>query len=212
MSKAVGGFVYVVGVDWHGPVKIGVAIDVVRRIDRLQSGNHLKLSVLWQSERLTDPFAVETLLHQRFAAWLVRGEWFHIDGLSVETIAGAVADVAGEVRDQRVVDKETLACSQAVVAMIDRLRRVEGMSTEDALGQIAVDTGLGRSTIWSLRYRPPFAVTVGVYAAVAALVYRLAGRAPFETYDIPPELVLRLVTEHIKLPLGDAESRTGTEG
>jgi hypothetical protein len=59
-----------------GPVKIGIAGDVQKRLDGLQSANHERLAVIAVMEG--DP-ALEAALHARFQPGRIRGEWFKKD-------------------------------------------------------------------------------------------------------------------------------------
>lgn len=56
-----------------GPVKIGHATDVQRRLSHLQSGSHEALTVIHQYE---GGYGHELALHKRFTDLRIRGEWF----------------------------------------------------------------------------------------------------------------------------------------
>jgi Meiotically up-regulated gene 113 len=66
--------VYMIRAGEHGPVKIGVADNVSRRLADMQVGNHEKLALIRVFEG--GP-AEETRLHERFADNHLRGEWHH---------------------------------------------------------------------------------------------------------------------------------------
>jgi len=64
---------YIIRAGLAGPVKIGKADDVEHRREALQTAHHETLHVL----RVIDThFDAEPILHERFAALRIRGEWF----------------------------------------------------------------------------------------------------------------------------------------
>lgn len=65
--------VYMIRQGERGPVKIGVAKDVVRRLETMQTGNHERLTLLRTFEGDT---AEERRLHRQFADHRLSGEWF----------------------------------------------------------------------------------------------------------------------------------------
>jgi hypothetical protein len=214
MSKSV---IYVIGTDWQSPVKIGVATSVVRRLERLQSGNHITLSALWQSTALEDAFAVEAALHERFAEYRIRGEWFQIPGLEAKTMRDAVESYAATAKSRRHAPKED-TCAAAIAAaklLVDRRRRLDRLSTEDAIGWVASMAQIGRCTIWALLYRPPSDVMASTYINLALLVYREAGRPDFAISDTPEPAVLKLVIgalqggAHLEAAIREAEAALG---
>jgi predicted nucleic acid-binding Zn ribbon protein len=73
-------FVYFIGEEPDGPVKIGVANDPEARVGLLQIGNPRTLTLLAASR---GGIRYERELHERFSAWRLRGEWFdrHAEGL-----------------------------------------------------------------------------------------------------------------------------------
>lgn len=223
MSRA---FVYAVGTDWQSPIKIGVASNVERRLERLQSGNHVTLSALWESMALEDAFAVEAALHERFAEYRIRGEWFLVPSLNADTLKAAVEELAAAAKSRRFAPKAG-TCEAAIAAvkmLVDRRRRLDRLSTEDAIGWVAAMAQVGRSTIWSLLYRPPSDVMASAYANIALLAYREAGRPDFALADLPEPMVLKLVVGGIEggatlaaaiseaeAALGDPKGGTGGE-
>jgi hypothetical protein len=67
---------YIVRAGDNGPVKIGRASDVARRVAELQLANPERLTVI----RIIDtPFDNEAVLHARFAHRSLHGEWFSFD-------------------------------------------------------------------------------------------------------------------------------------
>jgi hypothetical protein len=188
-----GGFLYVIGQDWCSPIKIGVASNVPKRLDRLQCANPAPLRILWQSDRLEDPFGVETAIHGFYDAHRLRGEWFRVPGIMPEDFARAVAEVVVAVRVSRHRPQElsASACAAVVAFLLDRERREKGSTTEAGIGHIAEITGLGRSTIWSLRYRQPPDIYVSAYAAIVGTLWSTKGLPPFDLSNLPtpPEVL-----------------------
>jgi predicted GIY-YIG superfamily endonuclease len=71
--------VYVIG-SGGGPVKIGYARNVNKRLQSLQIGSHEQLYVLETIDRLThkEALAIERAVHKELADKRVRGEWFDV--------------------------------------------------------------------------------------------------------------------------------------
>lgn len=183
-----------IGVDWVRPVKIGVASDVSRRLDRLQAGNHLQLTTLWQSELLDDPFAVESMLHNAYEPHRIRGEWFSIPDFSSDAIVAAVAGARAAARLFPEPDAESRAAVSACLFLLGVCLR-QGMGIEEAIGSVAASSGLGRSTVWALRYRPPTQIMIMPYARIVADLWRVLGRPEFDHMGIPrPEDVTAAVS------------------
>ena len=71
-------YIYFVQAGYIGPIKIGVAQDVDKRIKDLQVGNHMALLLIAKigpfSE--THAYCIEKNLHKKFRKHHVRGEWF----------------------------------------------------------------------------------------------------------------------------------------
>jgi hypothetical protein len=59
--------------DEFGPVKIGHGVDPVSRLENHQTGNHLELKLL---RTFVGGVEEEAALHDRFALFRIRGEWF----------------------------------------------------------------------------------------------------------------------------------------
>lgn len=66
-------YVYFIRCGASGPIKIGSAYDVAKRIVGLQTAHFEKLTLLGSSEVL-----VEFDVHERFADLRMRGEWFSV--------------------------------------------------------------------------------------------------------------------------------------
>jgi len=73
--KESSGFVYLVKATTTSFYKIGVSKDCYKRLQTLQTGNPLELTII---ERIfsTDCLAVEKALHAYYEAYSIRGEWF----------------------------------------------------------------------------------------------------------------------------------------
>lgn len=73
LSQRDNGFVYFIRAGEQGPIKIGTALDVPRRLKKLQQAHSEKLTILAARKggRVT-----ERKYHERFAALRIRGEWF----------------------------------------------------------------------------------------------------------------------------------------
>jgi len=73
-------FVYFIkaGSNDHSPIKIGVAVDVARRLQELQVGNHEELHIMAAIKALGEDHAywIEKSLHKFFKSDRIRGEWF----------------------------------------------------------------------------------------------------------------------------------------
>jgi hypothetical protein len=72
-------YVYFIQFGDRGPVKIGVARDLKRRLDNLQIANHRKLWLRVSIGPMSPKEAqsVELQLHDFFARHRMRGEWFN---------------------------------------------------------------------------------------------------------------------------------------
>lgn len=196
MSKA---SIYAIGADWGSPIKIGVAADVERRLERLQSGNHITLAVLWHSEAIAEPFAVEAALHQEFDAHRIRGEWFAIPNASPDLLRESTDRHVGVVTSRRHEPKaDTCAAAIMAVKTLVAVHKRDGLSTEQAIGKIASEVGTGRSTIWALLYRPPGDLWASQYGNIALAVFRAAGKPGFDADNLPSPLTLRLVIVQLR--------------
>lgn len=78
-------YIYFVQQGDYGPVKIGLAKNVLKRLDGLLNGSPLELHLraVMPGDR-----AVERQMHQRFAKHHIRGEWFQPDPEIVMFIDG----------------------------------------------------------------------------------------------------------------------------
>jgi hypothetical protein len=73
--KETSGFVYLVKATTTSFYKIGVSKDCYKRLQTLQTGNPLELTII---ERIfsVDCIAIEKALHTYYEAYSIRGEWF----------------------------------------------------------------------------------------------------------------------------------------
>lgn len=71
-----------------GPIKIGRASDVKKRLHALQSGNPYELALLGHA-RFDDAAFVEGGLHGAFEKFRIRGEWFRCDPVILEVARDA---------------------------------------------------------------------------------------------------------------------------
>lgn len=122
--------VYVIGSP-RGPQKIGVALNVARRLGALQTGNSTKLSV-----SLAKPMATpEAKMVEAHAHWLLResrmaGEWFRVSPAAAgRAVRDAIAAVAsGNAQGRSAVGRPKMDVKATLV------RLPEGMAEQiDAL-------------------------------------------------------------------------------
>lgn len=84
-------FVYFVQAgDARGPIKIGYSRNVEKRIESLQTGNHLPIRLLAKIDHPNAP-DIERGLHAEFADIRLEGEWFRAD----ERITSVIAALSG---------------------------------------------------------------------------------------------------------------------
>ena len=73
-------YLYVIksGVTINAPIKIGVAINVERRLDELQTGNPNELVVMYKipMNSRSHAYYTESRLHKQLNRYHIRGEWF----------------------------------------------------------------------------------------------------------------------------------------
>ena len=64
--------------DKNGPIKIGLAMDVEKRLAQLQVGNPYKLKVIasFYVDSKIKAQQIEKSLHKKFMKHSIRGEWF----------------------------------------------------------------------------------------------------------------------------------------
>jgi hypothetical protein len=64
-----------------GAVKIGIAHNIEARLGEIQIGNHEQVTIVYEvpCRNADQARELETLLHQRYVAAHIRGEWFMLD-------------------------------------------------------------------------------------------------------------------------------------
>jgi hypothetical protein len=72
-------YVYFIQAEIGGPVKIGVAQDVSKRLAAMQIGSPFPLRVVKVIDTGSGGYYLERKLHERFAHLRERGEWFRVD-------------------------------------------------------------------------------------------------------------------------------------
>lgn len=74
------GFIYFIS-DNNGHIKIGVTEDVTRRMQQLQTGNAMELSLIHsiRMNSMSDAYDLETILHRTFDEYQVKNEWYRGD-------------------------------------------------------------------------------------------------------------------------------------
>ena len=76
MSEPARGYLYVVKPKYKdGPLKIGIAGDLQKRLDTLQTAHYEDLEVV-MTVLIDAPKQLERQLHKRFREYRIRGEWF----------------------------------------------------------------------------------------------------------------------------------------
>ncbi|MEE1931425.1 GIY-YIG nuclease family protein [Streptomyces sp. TRM 70351] len=81
------GQVYVIGSPGNWTVKIGVSVDLVRRLREIQNSSPVKLAVLWSTP---GGLALEQALHDHFAGIRSHGEWFAFTSDPVRAVQAAL--------------------------------------------------------------------------------------------------------------------------
>lgn len=72
--------IYFVQAGRNGPIKIGSAINVQKRLESLQTGNHEELFLVHQFRTKSPKNAlfIEKRIHRHLSKKLLRGEWFKL--------------------------------------------------------------------------------------------------------------------------------------
>jgi len=73
-------YLYIIksGAQDNAPIKIGVAVNVEKRLDELQTGNPQELIIMYKipMNSRAHAYMVEARLHRQFYRHRIRGEWF----------------------------------------------------------------------------------------------------------------------------------------
>jgi len=179
--------VYVIGQDWSSPVKIGVASNVAKRLERLQSGNPITLAVLWTSELHHDAYGLERHLHLHFADHAVRGEWFNIPDLNAETLSSVAEIFANVAREGQLQKPTAVAACKAARVLVDLSVRKNGITVEAAIDLLASDAGMEPASVWGLLYKYPKDVWADVYVTMGTLLWAEAGMPSFRSGGKTPD-------------------------
>ncbi|MFE5899891.1 GIY-YIG nuclease family protein [Streptomyces sp. NPDC056488] len=81
------GWVYVIGSPNSRTVKIGVTVDLVRRLREIQNLSPVELKVLWS---VPGGPALEQALHDHFSEIRSHGEWFTFASDPVQAVQAAI--------------------------------------------------------------------------------------------------------------------------
>lgn len=94
-----GHFVYVVGTADGVATKIGSTADIAPRLQQLQNGNHVRLTLhrLFRVGSSREAVMLERASHKRIASHHASGEWFLV------TSDEAIATVEAAAKDQKIV-------------------------------------------------------------------------------------------------------------
>ena len=71
-------FVYIIKNPLNDTVKIGVAHDVQKRLQQLQTGAGVELELLYQSVVCSNAYSIESDVHSHFADYRTFGEWYKV--------------------------------------------------------------------------------------------------------------------------------------
>ena len=97
-------YVYVIRAGTKGAIKIGVAMNIERRIATLQTGNAFKLNLiaLIPCDNRKKAQALEARIHRFFERQRIRGEWFqgNINFKKIENIQEYGSEIGPRVKDQ----------------------------------------------------------------------------------------------------------------
>jgi hypothetical protein len=81
-------FIYVIGADKAGPVKIGLSVNPDKRLRQLQTGHPARLSLFHTMEVESAKVALmEKIIHKTVRPWRGVGEWFYL------SVDDAIAEV-----------------------------------------------------------------------------------------------------------------------
>lgn len=85
-------WVYLVGSTLTRPVKIGVAKNAEARLDELRVGSPVPLHLIWKTR---GGRAMESSLHEYFAAYRIHGEWFDFGDENPAALVATAAVLMG---------------------------------------------------------------------------------------------------------------------
>jgi hypothetical protein len=99
--------VYFIQIGDSGPIKIGVSVDVQKRLQQLQTASPYQLRLL---AKLLGGESKEAELHRRFAAFKMQGEWFSPSQELQDFIHGLSPEYRKQVVAQRRIWFPDCAC------------------------------------------------------------------------------------------------------
>lgn len=151
------GYVYVAQVE-SGAIKIGASNDVQSRIAELQTGNHERISLIYQMEfpSLEIAYEVESIFHRRYADYNIRGEWFSKDASELILDIEAITNLAEVLYGVRVDINYHYSQERAYVGSATENARayfMEDLSRLDEKPAVAVEAlkGLaGKSVVYNV--------------------------------------------------------------
>lgn len=172
--------VYLVRAGEHGPVKIGYAENVARRMIKMQADNHVRLILL---RELTGGKAEEAVLHLRFADLRLHGEWFGFSRLMMGDVGMADARVFEPGPKTPAVDTKAAIAREAIEARVvaaDFGQRLATARKAARLTQhkLAERVGMDRTNIVKYErgeYHPSISRLASLAAAVGVTVQWLLG-------------------------------------
>jgi hypothetical protein len=152
--------VYFIRAGDDGPVKIGLTFDVASRMSALQLANAAMLRVIHSVDGDKD---TESIAHEDFRPFHIRGEWFRFDGSMIGWVPKGAAKEGGR---RKAIHAEPKSHGY-ITQCIERLARWENAFVEDAnrrsvtvlASKFGADTGRiyrtarenGGVRIWRLR-------------------------------------------------------------
>lgn len=72
-------YVYIIQNTFTHNIKIGIATNPSYRLSQLQTGSDVDLELIYKSGVCSNFFEIESLCHEKFNGYNVRGEWFNMD-------------------------------------------------------------------------------------------------------------------------------------
>ena len=76
-------YVYIIQNTFTNNIKIGIATNPSERLSTLQTGSDVELKLIYKSGVCSNFFEIESLCHEKFKDYNVRGEWFNVDSSEV---------------------------------------------------------------------------------------------------------------------------------
>ena len=76
-------YVYIIQNTFTHNIKIGISTNPSERLSYLQTGSDVELKLIYKSGVCSNFFEIESLCHEKFKDYNVRGEWFNVDSSEV---------------------------------------------------------------------------------------------------------------------------------